>query len=74
MGNVSPEERELLQGMGNCYAACHATFEETVEMVGGSRGLKPSEVKKMLIDIRTKHHQDEEYKALRSRFPEEFAA
>jgi len=60
--------------MGNCYAACHATFEETVEMVGGSRGLKPGEVKKMLIDIRARYQQDEEYKGLRSRFPEEFPA
>ncbi len=72
MYSVSPRERELLQGMGNCYAACHGSFEETVEMVGGSRGLKPGEVKRMLTEIRERYGQDEDYKTLRSRFPEEF--
>jgi hypothetical protein len=58
--------------MGNCYAACHASFEETVEMVGGSRGLSPDEVKNMLSRIRETSGADDEYRELRSRLPQDF--
>jgi hypothetical protein len=69
---LTPKERELLTGMGNCFAACHATFEETVEMVGGSRGLSPDEVKKILVRIRETSGTDEDYRKLRSRLPQDF--
>jgi len=58
--------------MGNCYAACHADFEETLEMVGGTRGLSSEDVKAMLVAIRIKYGRDDEYRSLRSRFPESF--
>ena len=69
---MTPKERELLIGMGNCYAACHANFEETVEMVGNARGLKPEEVKSTLARIREKNLAEDEYRKLRSRMPEDF--
>ncbi len=69
---MTPKERELLTGMGNCYAACHAEFEETLEMVGSSRGLSSEDVKAMLIAIRKKYGRDENYRTLRSRFPDTF--
>ncbi len=72
MYNMTPREHELLQGMGNCYAACHASFEETVDMVGGSRGLSSEEVKSILALIREKYGQDAEYRTLRTRLPDDF--
>ena len=62
----------MLTGMGNCYAACHADFEDTVRMVGSARGLDPEEVKKILVDIQMKHGKDDDYQKLRNRLPEEF--
>lgn len=70
---LTPRERELLNGMGNCFASCHADFEETVQMVGGARGMSKREVKKMLDEIREKYSRDPEYLKLRSRLPEDFA-
>jgi hypothetical protein len=58
--------------MGNCYAACHASFEETVEMVGSSRGLTPEEVKDILVRIRENSNAEEDYRRLRSRLPQDF--
>ncbi|MFQ5951772.1 MAG: hypothetical protein ACE5KH_06795 [Candidatus Geothermarchaeales archaeon] len=69
---MTPRERELLRGIGNCYDACRASFEDTVEMVGSSRGLTAEEVKAMLRRVRENHAHDEEYRVLRSRLPEEF--
>ncbi len=69
---MTPSERELLTGMGNCYFACHADFEETVRMVGRSRSLTPEEVKETLLRVREQHGQDPDYKRLRSRLPEDF--
>jgi hypothetical protein len=69
---MTPRERELLTGMGNCYAACHASFEETVEMVGSSRGLTPEEVKSILVRIRENSNAEEDYRKLRSRLPQDF--
>ena len=71
-GFVIPKERELLQGMGNCYAACHASFEDTLKMVGSNRGMSPEEVKGMLRRIKEKFGDDDEYKTLRSRLPKDF--
>jgi hypothetical protein len=67
---MTPIERELLQGMVNCYHACHADFEETVGMVGSARGLSPEEVKETLARI--KETGGTEYKELRSRLPDTF--
>ncbi len=69
---MTPRERELLQGMGNCYQACHADFDDTVGMVGSARGLSPEEVKKMLGEMKEKHGESDDYMALRARLPKEF--
>lgn len=58
--------------MGDCYAASHADFEETLEMVCNPRGLSAEDVKAMLVAIRMKYGRDREYKTLRSRFPDSF--
>jgi hypothetical protein len=58
--------------MGNCYATCHADFEGTVKMVGNARGLSEDEVKAMLKQVKERHGNDEDYKALRKRLPEDF--
>ena len=67
---MTPKERELMTGMVNCYHACHANFEETVEMVGSARGLSAKEVKVILE--RLKQEDGDEYKALRHQLPDEF--
>lgn len=58
--------------MRNCYSVCHASFEDTIEMVGGGRGLKPDEVKIILHQIREKYSEEDEYKELRAQLPKEF--
>jgi hypothetical protein len=67
---LTPKEKELLNGMVNCYNTCHANFEETVEMVGSARGLTPGEVKAILDRLRKE--DGEEYRALRQRLPDNF--
>jgi len=67
---MSPKERELLQGMVNCYNTCHANFEETIRMVSSARGLTGDEVKATLQ--RLKQAGSEEYRALRGRLPSDF--
>ena len=69
---MTPKERELLQGMVNCYHACHASFEDTASMVGSTRGLSPEEVKEILSRMREADVHGEEYRALRSRLPDDF--
>lgn len=69
---MTPRERELMTGMGNCYEACHASFEETLEMVGGNRGLSPAEVRTRLVAIRDRSGGDPEYQRLRGRLPAGF--
>lgn len=69
---MTPKERELFQGMVNCYQACHASFEDTVSMVGSARGLTPQMVKETLSKIREADGHGEEYRALRSRLPDGF--
>ena len=67
---MTPRERELLQGMVNCYHTCHADFEDTVGMVGSARGLNPQEVKEILARLR--ETGGTEYKELRTRLPDTF--
>ena len=69
---MTPRERELLQGMGNCYATCHADYEDTIRMVGIARGLSEDDVKSTLKQMKERYGKDEDYKALRKRLPEEF--
>jgi hypothetical protein len=69
---LTPRELELLQGMRNCYSVCHANYEGTVEMVGGTRGLEPEEVKQMLSHIKENSANEKEYKELRAQLPKEF--
>lgn len=67
---MTPKDRELLNGMVNCYNTCHANFGDTVEMVASARGLTPEEVKTLLDRLRKE--DGEEYRALRRRLPDEF--
>jgi hypothetical protein len=67
---MTPKERELLQGMVNCYNTCHANFEETVGMVSSARGLDPEEVKEILNSL--KSAGGDEYQAFRIRLPNDF--
>jgi hypothetical protein len=69
---VNPRERELMTGMGNCFAACGANFEETIGMVAETRRLTPEQVKEMLAEIRTKYGNDADYQVLRNRVPASF--
>ncbi len=56
--------------MVNCYNTCHANFEETVGMVGSTRGLRPEEVKETLARLMVAGGDD--YQTLRSRLPKDF--
>lgn len=69
---MTPREKELLTGMGNCYAACGADFEGTVEMVANSRRLAPDQVRGLLEGMRARFAADPEYQSLRRRLPESF--
>jgi hypothetical protein len=69
---VDARERELLTGMGNCFEACGADFEGTVEMVASSRRRTPDDVKATLAQMKEKYHGDSDYQALRGRLPAEF--
>jgi hypothetical protein len=70
--NMTPRERELLQGMGNCYSACGEDFQETTRMVASARGLTQSDVVAMLKQMREKYSPQEEYRSLRERLPKDF--
>lgn len=69
---MTPRDRELLTGMGNCFEACHASFEETLEMVADARQLTVSEVQSRLATLRQDHGGSEEYARLRARLPADF--
>ena len=69
---MTPKEEELLTGMGNCYEACRADFEETVRMVAGNRDLTPDEVKGTLRSLRERFGDDPQFVRLRRRLPPEF--
>jgi len=59
--------------MGNCYAACHADFERTVQMVAQARDLREAHVKEMLARLRREFGETAEFQRLRARLPESFA-
>jgi hypothetical protein len=69
---VDARERELLTGMGNCFEACGADFEDTVGMVAGSRGREPEEVKATLARMKDTYGRDPDYQTLRRRLPDSF--
>jgi hypothetical protein len=69
---LTPKERELLQGMGNCYASCGDDFENTVGMVASARGRTPADVKETLLTMAKNYVSDKDYVTLRSRLPAEF--
>jgi hypothetical protein len=58
--------------MGNCFEACHADFEGTVEMVAGNRHRTPDDVKATLRRLRDQFAEDSEYRRLRARLPADF--
>lgn len=69
---LTPRERELLSGMGNCYRVCRGDFEETVAMVADARGLESGEVLNVLSEMKEKYGRDRDYIELRARLPKEF--
>jgi len=69
---MDARERELLTGMGNCFAACGADFDGTVGMVSDSRGRDPEEVRATLARMKAAYGADEDYRALRRRLPAAF--
>ena len=69
---MDPVDQELLEGMGNCYSACHDDFEGTVRMVAQARDRTPEDVIASLRRIRGANERDAEYRRLRGRFPAEF--
>ena len=69
---MTPRERELLTGIGNCYEACHEGFEETVGMVARSRDRSIDEVKETLRSISERYGNDPDFLRLRERFPATF--
>ena len=69
---MDARERELLTGMGNCYAACGEDFEATVGMVAESRRRTREDVKETLVSMATRYATDPEYRKLRERLPATF--
>ena len=69
---MTPRDRELLTGMGNCYEACGADFEGTVNMVAHARRRDPIEVRETLERLRREFGTSTEYRTLRDRLPESF--
>lgn len=69
---MKERDRELLNGMGNCYRVCGEDFEETVRMVAGARGLSSDEVKSSLARIKEESGDTADYRALRARLPDHF--
>jgi hypothetical protein len=72
LGGMDARQRELLTGMGNCFEACDADFEGTVEMVSGARDRTPQDVRATLAEMRTRFAADPDYQQLRARLPPEF--
>jgi hypothetical protein len=70
--SLSPQDRELLEGMCNCYSVCGEDFENTVRMVAGSRGRTPEDVKSTLLRLAKESATESDFKALRRNLPEEF--
>ena len=69
---MDPVDVELLEGMGNCYAACHEDFDGTIRMDSSYRKRTPQDVIRSLRRLRHEAGADREYQRLRARFPAEF--
>jgi hypothetical protein len=69
---VDPRERELLTGMGNCFAACGDDFDGTVGMVADSRRRTREDVLQTLASMRARYSGDADYQVLRARLPGSF--
>ena len=69
---MTPKERELLQGMCNCYASCGDDFENTVGMVASARDRTQLDVKESLVTMAKNYASDKDYLTLRGRLPAEF--
>ncbi|MCH8905931.1 MAG: hypothetical protein IH840_02490 [Candidatus Heimdallarchaeota archaeon] len=66
------EEKELLEGMRNCYNWCEKDFDGTIEMVSSARDREPEEVKTTLKRLAKDYSQSKEYQKLRAEIPAEF--
>ncbi|MGA8603663.1 MAG: hypothetical protein WB788_01165 [Thermoplasmata archaeon] len=69
---MDPNERELLTGMGNCFEACGADFDDTVGMVADSRHRSREDVKETLASMARRYSLDSDYRKLRDRLPPTF--
>ena len=58
--------------MGNCYEACRASFEDTLEMVAGNRQLTVEQVLGMLASMKRSYAGQDDYESLRRRVPTAF--
>jgi len=69
---MTPIDRELLEGMCNCYSVCGEDFDKTVRMVAGSRRRTPEDVKRTLLRLAKENAADAEFQAFRRRLPADF--
>lgn len=69
---MTPKDKELLEGMCNCYSVCGEDFENTVRMVAGSRRRTPEDVRMTLQRLAAENGEEGEYRALRGRLPADF--
>jgi hypothetical protein len=69
---LTPRDKELLEGMCNCYSVCGEDFDNTVRMVAGSRGRSAEDVRGTLLRLAKENAAEGEYQALRSRLPADF--
>jgi hypothetical protein len=69
---LTPKDRELLEGMCNCYSVCGEDFENTVRMVAGSRGRASEDVKVTLSRLAMENGAEPDYQTLRKRLPKDF--
>jgi hypothetical protein len=69
---VKYKDKELLQGMRNCYTVCGGNFEETIDMVSSARDREPEEVKVTLLRLSKEYGHTKTYQKLRTQIPEDF--
>ncbi len=69
---MTPRDRELLEGMCNCYSVCGDDFESTARMIASSRGRTTADVKETLVMLAKNHGHDKDYMTLRSKLPADF--
>ena len=65
-------DRELMEGMCNCYSACGEDYDGTVRMVAGARGRTSAEVKETLARLAKDNANDIGFRELRNRLPSNF--